>query len=138
MLLSDKAYRVNPHKLTEAIKTKLEAEKISMPENGDLIKTGSGRQYNPQNSDWFVTRMASILRQAACKGTISLTGLSYRYGVRKNRGVRPTKFARGSQYVISKAIENLKELGLINFENSESIVTEKGVKMIEAILEELK
>ncbi|OQS54304.1 hypothetical protein EHP00_2220 [Ecytonucleospora hepatopenaei] len=93
MLLSDKAYRVDAHKLVEAISSTLEKEKVELPVHGDLIKTGCGRQYSPYEKNWFYTRMASIVRQAMCKDRVSMTGLAHKYGVRKNRGVKPTKLS---------------------------------------------
>lgn len=138
MLFSDKAYRVDAHKLVDAISSTLEKEKIELPVNNDLIKTGCGRQYNPQASNWFYTRMGSIVRQAMCKNNVSLIGLSHKYGVRKNRGVRPTKFTRGSRYVIEKAIDNLVKLGWFDFTQKDGIITEKAGKVLDKIMAELK
>ncbi|ORD93517.1 ribosomal prt S19 [Enterospora canceri] len=137
-MIGDLAYRVNPHKLVEEIALMLEKEKIEMPVDADLIKTGSGRQYSPMQSNWFLLRTASVLRQAAIKNGISLNGLAYRYGNRKNRGVRPTKFARGSRYVIEMAVENLVKLGWIDFKQKDGIVTEKAEGVLKKCIEQVR
>ena len=138
MLLSDKAYRLDAHKLVDAISSTLEKEKVELPIHGDLIKTGCGRQYSPYEKNWFYTRMASIVRQAMCKDKVSMTGLAHKYGVRKNRGVKPTKFTRGSRYVIGKAIDNLIQLGWFDFNQTDGIITEKAGKVLEKIMADLK
>ena len=137
-MLSTKAYRVNPHVLVNAIKAELQNEDIVLPENHDLVKTGSGRQYGPNTSDWFYALMASIVRQAMCKGKVSLKGLSYRYGIRKNRGVRPSKFTRGSQHIIQSAINNLIEIKWFDFNQQDKILTSKANEILNRILENIK
>ncbi|KAI5170372.1 small subunit ribosomal protein S19e [Pancytospora epiphaga] len=123
----EQVFRVRATPLLQAIEDILKNnEKINLPKDHDLIKTGSGRQFSPEQSDWFYKRMAAIVRQAMCKGRVSLTGLGYRYGNRKNRGVRPSGFARGSNFVNGAAIAELEKIGWFSFSNKDDILTSEA------------
>ncbi|ORD97010.1 RS19 [Hepatospora eriocheir] len=135
MDIHDKVYRVDTEKLLEQIKNLLkEDSNIELPKNIQFLKSGHGKQYVPDDKDAFFVRMASIVRQAICKKRVSLTGLAYRYGNRKNRGVRPTKFAKASTFLLEAAIKNLEKIGWFDFKQKETILTEKAKKIIEPML----
>lgn len=135
----DSVFEVQAVPLLKAIADTLKKNPdVKLPENHDIIKTGSGRKNAPHEPDWFYVRMAAIIRQVMCKGKISLSGLSYRFGNRKNRGVRPSKFARGSKFVIASAIAQLEAIGWIQFNNSDSILTETGKEVLGELIEKVK
>ncbi|KAL6121819.1 hypothetical protein NUSPORA_01222 [Nucleospora cyclopteri] len=133
-----KAYRVNSHKLTAAIAGYLETQQIEMPKNHELLKTGHGKQQSPQQKNWFYLRMASIARRAMCKDRLALKTLANRYGNRKDRGVKPHKFAQASKYVIQKAIDNFKLMGWFDFNGQESILTDEAKKILNEIIEKVE
>ena len=134
----DSVFRVQPAPLLRAIADTLKKnQQIALPKDVDLIKTGSSRENAPSDRDWFYMRMAAIIRQAMCKGRVSLKGLAYRFGARKNRGVRPSKFARASTFVIGSAIEQLEKIGWINFKNSGSILTDSAREVLGELIEKV-
>ncbi|KAI5148369.1 small subunit ribosomal protein S19e [Enteropsectra breve] len=134
----DSVFRVQPKPLINAIVDTLKSNgNISLPENHDIIKTGHGKQYSPENPDWYYVRMAAIVRQAMRFGTVSRKGLAHRYGIRKNRGVRPTKFARASDFVNHSAIEELKKIGWFNFDNEENILTKEAKDILGEIVDKI-
>lgn len=135
----ESAYRVQAAPLLSAIVDTLKANyEITMPKNHDLIKTGSGRVHAPENADWFYHRVAAILRQVMCKGRVSLKGLAYRFGNRKNRGVRPSKFARSSLFVNESAIKELEKIGFIKFQPEGSILTPAAREVLGELIEKIQ
>lgn len=134
----EQVYRTPAVPLLNAIVDVLKTnESITLPQNYDLIKTGFGRQYSPDSPDWFYTRMAAIVRQAMCKGRVSLKGLAFRYGNRKNRGVRPSCFAKASNFVNGSAIAELEKIGWINFADKDNILTESAKEVLGDIIEKI-
>lgn len=134
----DAVFQVQPVPLVKAIAEALKQnDQVELPKNHDLIKSGHGRQYSPEDADWFYVRMASIVRQTMCKGKVSLKGLAFRYGNRKNRGVRPTKFAMSSNFVNGSAIDQLKKIGWINYAQKDNILTEKAKIVLKEIIEKI-
>lgn len=134
----DQVHRTQAVPLLKAIEDTLKSnEAIKLPENHDLIKTGFGRQYSPDSTCWFYMRMAAIVRQAMRNGTVSLKGLAYKHGNRKNRGVRPSCFAKGSNFVNGSAIAQLESIGWINFANKKDILTETAKEVLSDIMEKI-
>jgi len=134
----DKTFRVQPVPLLNAIVDTLKQNSaITMPKNFDIIKTGHGREQSPDSLDWFYMRMAAITRQAMLKGKVSLKGIGYRYGNRKNMGVRPSRAARSSDFVNGSAISELIKIGWFNFENKENILTENAKTVLGEIIENI-
>ncbi len=93
---------------------------IKQPEWTPFVKTGTHKERPPADKDWFYTRAASILRTIALKGPIGTAKLRAKYGGRKNRGVKPEKFYKGSGNIIRKALQELDKAGL-------TVKAEKGV-----------
>lgn len=124
--------------LIEAIKEVLKSNsEIQLPKNHDIIKTSHGKQYPAEDIHWFYTRMASIVRTAMCKGTVSLKGLSRKYSCRKNVGVRPARYAKGSEFVNESAVEQLVKIGWFNFSNKKDILTSTAREVLGEVLEKV-
>jgi small subunit ribosomal protein S19e len=92
----------------EALKSK-----IASPEWASFVKTGHGRQRPPVDNDWWYIRAASMMIKIQRLGPIGVNKLSVKYGNRKNRGVRPEKFAPGSRNIIRKILQQLESQKLI-------------------------
>lgn len=134
----EQVHRVQAVPLLKAIEGTLKANTaIKLPKDHDLIKTGSGRQYSPDSPDWFYTRMAAIVRLAMRKGRVSLKGLGSRFGARKNRGVRPSGFTRGSSFVNGAAVAELESIGWFDFSNREDILTQTAKAILSDIMEKI-
>lgn len=136
----ERVYRVQAKPLLQAIEDTLKTiEKIELPKNHDLIKTGFGKQYSPQSPDWFYARMAAIVRLMMCKGKVSRHGLAYRYGNRKNRGVRPTSFAKASDFVNLSAIKQLENIEWFNFDKKGGdVITDAAKTILTDIIEKIE
>ena len=65
-------------------------------------------------------RAAAVLRSVALLGPIGVSKLRTKYGGRKRRGHKPSRFRRGSGSVLRKVLQQLEKAELIKF-------VEKGV-----------
>jgi small subunit ribosomal protein S19e len=95
-------------------------EFIKQPEWTPYVKTGTSKQRPPADKDWFFTRTAAVLRTVSLKGPIGVSKLRTKYGGRKNRGVKPEKFFKGSGSILRKALQELDKAGL-------TVQAEKGL-----------
>ena len=85
---------------------------IKQPEWAAYVKTGTHKQKSPMDREWFFTRTASVLRTVAAKGPIGVEKLRSKYGGRKNRGMKPERFYKGSGNILRKALQELDKAGL--------------------------
>ncbi|MFT4311370.1 MAG: 40S ribosomal protein S19 [Candidatus Woesearchaeota archaeon] len=82
---------------------------IVAPEWASFVKTGHGKDRPPVRSDWWYVRAASVLLKVQKLGPVGVSKLSVKYGTRKNRGVRPEKFTRGSRNILRKVLQQLED-----------------------------
>lgn len=95
-------------------------KEITPPEWADFVKTGMHKERPPIDPDWWYMRAASVLRKVKVQGPVGVAKLRHQYGGKKNRGVRPGKFFKGSGNIIRKVLQQLDKAGLTK-------QTEKGV-----------
>lgn len=134
----EQVYRVKATPLIEAIKETLKAKTdITLPENSDLIKTSHGKEFSPEDPNWFFVRMASIVRTVMCKGSVSLKTLGRKHSCRKNGGVRPSRHARASSFVNESAVEQLVKIGWFNFQSKKDILTAPAKEILGEIIEKI-
>ena len=105
-------YKVDQQKLIIAASAELKNH-IEMPEWAKFVKTGSHRETLPRNPDWWYIRAASILRMCYKEGPVGVSKLRTRYGGRKNRGVRPDRFARAGGKVIRTILQQMEKADLL-------------------------
>ncbi len=103
---------VDTQKIIENLSEDLKG-KIKAPDWTPFVKTGHGRQRPPTDPDWFYTRSASVMLKIRKLGPIGVNKLSLKYGNRKNRGMRPEKFAAGSRNLLRKILQQLESQKLI-------------------------
>jgi len=124
---------VSQQKLVIALSSELKSF-IEMPEWAKFAKTGAHRETLPKNPDWWFIRAASILRVINNKGPVGVGKLRTRYGGRKNRGVRPDRFALASGKVIRTILQQLETAELIKKAkvgtHKGRISTPKGVSIL--------
>ncbi len=96
---------------------------LQKPEWADIAKTGMHKQRPPADADWWYYRAGSILLKVHRLGPIGVSKLRTKYGGRKNRGVRPEKFYRGSGNIIRKLLQQLEKTGFLK---QETIGNHKG------------
>ena len=114
-------YQVNPNKLIEKLAKELEGfNEIKAPDWAKFVKTGHSRERPPENPKWWYLRFAAVLRSVYKLGPIGVSKLRTKYGGRKNRGVKPEHFYKGSGNILRKILQQGEQAGLLK-------QTEKGV-----------
>lgn len=110
---------------------------IKKPRFADFVKTGMHKERPPFNKDWWYVRAAAILRSIYKLGPIGVSKLRTKYGGRKNRGVAPDKYFKGSGSIIRKILQQLEQAGLIKKVDKGvhkgRIITPKGKSLLDKI-----
>ncbi len=133
---------VNPEKynnlLAEALK---KAGNFKKPEWVDFVKTSSHKARPNIDADFWYKRAASILRQIYINRVVGVQRLRTRYGGRKDNGVKPATFVKGSGNIIRKILQQADSVGLT--EKSLGVrkgrqLTIKGKEFLEKMAGEVK
>jgi small subunit ribosomal protein S19e len=107
-------YEVPADKFNEKLAATLEKmPEFAMPEWALFVKTGVCKLRPPTNNNWWYNRVASILRQIYIKGIVGVGRLRNKYGDRKNRGVKPEKFAKASGKMIRVMLQQAEKAGYL-------------------------
>ena len=134
-------YDINATKLITKAAEELKKE-IKMPEWAIFVKTGTSRERPPVNKDWWYTRAAAILRKIYINGPIGVSKLRTKYGGKKNRGYKPSKFYKASGKIIRTILQQLEKAGYIKFEEKKvhkgRVVTKKGKSFLDKLSNSLK
>ncbi len=85
---------------------------LSPPDWASYCRTGVHKERAPVDKDWWYTRSAAILLSVNKLGTVGVQKLRTKYGGKKNRGVKPEKFMKGSGSVARKILQQLDASGL--------------------------
>ena len=122
-------------KLAEVLKT----EDIPAPSWSLFVKTGANADKPPQQSDWWHTRCASILRKIYLHGPISVNDLRTMYGDGKRNmyyGARHHKDASGA--IIRNAIHGLEKLGYVEkVEKKGRVLSRQGMQKLDKMSTEI-
>ena len=122
-------------KLAEVLKT----EDIPAPSWSLFVKTGAHADKPPQQSDWWHTRCASILRKIYLHGPISVNELRTIYGDGKRNmyyGARHHKDASGA--IIRNAIHGLEKLGYVEkVEKKGRVLSRQGMQKLDKMSTEI-
>ena len=121
-------------KLAEKLKT---IPEIKAPDWAAYVKTGMHKERPPVDRDWWHKRTASILYKVLRYGPIGVSKLRRAYGGRKNRGVKPEHFYKGSANIIRKVLQQLEKAELVKKTekgvHKGKIVTPKGASLIHSV-----
>jgi small subunit ribosomal protein S19e len=121
-----------------AVYLKENVDAISPPQWANVVKTGVHVQKQPQNSDWWYTRCASLLRKIYVRGSTGVEKLRAEYGGLKSPGVTPEHARKASGGIIRKALQQLEAAGLIQTVKPQGRrITKEGRKLLQEIAEEL-
>ena len=112
-------------------------EKIVAPEWTKLVKTGVHKERKPENIDWWYVRCASILRRVYIDGPVGVRSLRTFYGGKKDRGVNPEKFRKGSGSIVRVALHQLEDAGYVEKVDAGRIVTPEGRSFLDNTSAEL-
>ncbi len=103
-----------------------ENDKINSPAWSNFVKTGVHKERKPENADWWYVRCASIIRRVYMDGPVGVMSLRTFYGGKKDRGVTPEVFRKGSGAIIRNALHQLEDAGLVEKVEGGRIVSPKG------------
>ncbi|MGQ9506632.1 MAG: 30S ribosomal protein S19e [Candidatus Bathycorpusculaceae bacterium] len=113
-------------------------DEVNPPSWAIIVKTGAHVQRQPQNSDWWYVRCASLLRKIYLHGPIGLEKLRAEYGGRKDFGVKPEHAVKAGGAIIRKALQQLEASGLIETTKPQGRkVTKEGRKLLQEIAEDV-
>ena len=123
-------------RLSEELK-KIEA--IRPPQWALFVKTGVHKERPPEQTDWWYTRAASLLRRLYVDGPVGISRLRTYYGGRQNRGQPPEHFRKAGGKIVRVALQQLEKAGLVTkVERRGRKLTPKGVSMIESLARQMK
>ena len=103
-----------------------ENDKIEPPAWSNFVKTGVHKERKPETLDWWFIRCASILRRVYIDGPVGVMSLRTFYGGKKDRGVHPEKFRKGSGAIIRGALHQLEGAGYVEKVEGGRVVTPVG------------
>ena len=121
---------VNQQKLVEVMSSGLKGS-FEMPEWAKFVKTGVSRERQPEQTDWYFFRSASILRKICYDGPVGVSKLRSYYGGLHRRGHKPAHFAKGGGKIIRTILQQLEGAGYVAKEKKGRLVTPKGQKFID-------
>lgn len=119
--------------LAEALK---QIPEFKMPEWADYVKTSVARARPPSEPDFWYKRAASILRQIYIKGIVGVNRIRTRYGGRKNRGMKPEEFRKGSGKIIRTILQQAEKAGFVEKFKGKKCgrqLTQKGKEFLDSI-----
>ncbi len=89
---------------------------IKKPDWAEFVKTGIFKERPPVDSDWWYMRAASMLLKIQRLQPVGVSKLRTKYGGRKNRGVAPEHFFKGSGKILRVILQQLETAGLLKQE----------------------
>lgn len=134
-----KVYDVPANELIARLAKQLkEDEKMRPPTWSAFVKTGSHADRIPQNSDWWFTRSASLLRKIYLHGPIGISNLKVEYGGRKKVGYNLAHHRDAGGAIIRHALQKLEAAGYITKVPAKGrAVTSEGTKRLDRLATEI-
>jgi small subunit ribosomal protein S19e len=128
--------------IEEAAKELSKLENMKSPEWSTFVKTGPGRDRIPAREDWWYVRAAAVLRTIyRSKGPIGVQKLRIKYGGKKNRGHKPSKFYRASGKIIRLILQQLEKEELLEKKDvgvhKGRVISKKGKSLLDKVASRL-
>ena len=135
-------YNCSPSELVEKASEELKkVEAVKSPDWAMIVKTGMHKERPPVRNDWWHTRAASVLRQIYRYGPIGVSKLRNKYGGKKNRGMKPGRFYKGSGSIVRKILQQLEKAGFVKTGakgvHKGRMVTAEGKKFLDNIASQI-
>ena len=111
--------------------------KINSPAWSNFVKTGVHKERKPENADWWYVRCASIIRRVYMDGPVGVMSLRTYYGGKKDRGVRPEVFRKGSGAIIRNALHQLEDAGFVEKVEGGRVVSPSGRSFLDKLSGEI-
>ncbi|MEM0355254.1 MAG: 30S ribosomal protein S19e [Desulfurococcaceae archaeon] len=104
-----------------------------------FAKTACYKERVPENPDWWYVRAASILRKLYKSGKpIGIEKFRVIYGGRKNYGVAPEHFVKGSGSIVRRILQQLEKEGLVKtIPGKGRVLTSQGRALLDKIAYEV-
>jgi len=116
----------------------LKKEDIPAPSWTPFVKTGAHADRPPNNSDWWYTRCASLLRKIYVNGPIGVQELCKVYGGGKPVGYGAAHHKSAGGSIIRNAIHGLEKLGYVEkIEKKGRIVSKQGMQKLDRLATEI-
>lgn len=129
-------HSINPNEAVKKVSEGLEGS-IETPEWTKFVKTGHGKRNRPEQKNWYVTRVASILRKIYINGPIGTSKLKKVYSHKKNRGHKPERTTEASGKIIRTALQQLEKVGFVKQAekgvHKGRVITPKGKSFLDKI-----
>lgn len=130
-------YEIEPQKYLKELSIRLKENKdFKMPEWAYFVKTSAARERPPFESEWWSIRVASILRQIYLHGVVGVGRLRTKYGGRKDRGMRPKQFRKGSGKIIRTILQQAEKAGILEKVKDKKAgrkLTKKGKEFLDEV-----
>jgi len=107
-------------KLAEALKN---IPEFNAPEWVAFVKSGPAKERPIDDEDFWHKRAASILRQIYKKEIVGVNRLRTKYGSKKDRGMKPERFMKGSGKILRTILQQGDKAGF-----TEIVKNVRGVK----------
>ncbi|XGI82897.1 30S ribosomal protein S19e [Halorutilales archaeon Cl-col2-1] len=132
-------YDVPGDKMVSRVAEELkDVDEVEPPEWAEFAKTGEHKELPPEESDWWYTRTASIIRKVYTEGPIGVSRLSKEYGGSKNNGSAPAHHERGSRNIIRTALQQLEDAGYVETVEAEGRrVSGEGRSFLDGVAEDV-
>jgi small subunit ribosomal protein S19e len=126
-------------KLAEALK---QVPEFKEPEWAAFVKSGPAKERPIEDPDFWNKRAASILRNIYKKGSVGVNRLRTKYGSKKDRGMKPERFKKGSGKIIRTILQQADTAGFteiqkpikgVRSKKPGRILTAKGKQFLEDI-----
>lgn len=87
---------------------------VKPPQWALFVKTACYKEKVPEDPEWWFYRAASIMRKLYKSGEpVGIETFRVIYGGRKNYGVAPEHFVKGSGNIVRKILQQLEREGLV-------------------------
>ena len=111
---------------------------VSPPAWSLTAKTGSHREFPPQEPDWWYTRCASILRKLYIHGAVGVPRLRAAYGGRKRKGTSREHVGPGGGSSVREPLQQLEKAKFVSkAEKKGRKLTSEGVRLLSKISAEM-
>ena len=94
-------YNLDPRELNNKLAEQLKnIDEFKTPEWALFVKSSVARERPPFEEDFWYKRTASILRQIYIRKIVGVERMRTRYGGKKDRGQKPSRFVKGGGKII--------------------------------------
>ena len=107
------------------------------PEWAHWVKTGSHAERPPNNSDWWFTRAASMMRKLYIHGPVGLSDLERAYGGPKALHYRPKHHRDAGGSSIRKILRQLEQIELVAKTPKGRVLSPKGRSILDRTSKQL-